>query len=197
MIGKMKLIVMVLVLGVLFLTGCSPVRSSVGRKATNVTKLSEEKEITLTVLETIKVSGSIIGFGAGDVGLKLSVKNNSSEVKYLVWSASSLGFEGVTSRIITGNDKFININSIVPNTALMPNKEMNVVIYAADVIQYMPTYKYSASYYYTETPIKESIDLILSYSGNNINELKQAVYHIELEEIKEKEQKDYMNSYQN
>ncbi len=173
----MKKYLLFLVLLGLFMTGCMSVEK---RTPSNVTKLSEKNDIDITVLETAGVSGNLLGSKSGDVGLKLRVKNNSKEVKYLVWSSSSLGYDGLVSRIVNGNDKVINMNSIVPNTAVMGGKETIVTIYAADFIQYEPKTQYGGGYYFTETPMKNNVELILSYSGSDISKLEQAQYEIEL-----------------
>ena len=173
----MKKILLVLLTLSVFMSGCVNAKA---RTPSNVTKMSQKNDIEVTVLETIPVNVSIFGSKKGDVGLRLKIRNNSSEVKYVVWSASSLGFDGIVSRVANGNDKVININSVVPNTALMAGRETTVVIYAADVIQYSEKTPYVSAYYYTETPIKDKVELLLSYSGNDTSKLEQAQYDIEL-----------------
>ena len=173
----MKKYLLFLFLFGMFMTGCMSVEK---RTPSNVTKLSEKNDIDVTVIETVGVSGSLMGSKSGDVGLKLRIKNNSKEVKYLVWSSSSLGYDGLVSRIITGSDKVININSIVANTAIMAGKETIVTIYAADFIQYEPKTQYGGGYYFTESPMKNNAELILSYSGSDTSKLDQAQYLIDL-----------------
>ena len=173
----MKKNLLVLVLLGLFMIGCMSVEK---RTPNNVTKLSEKNDIDVIILETVGVSGNFIGAKSGDVGLKLKVKNNSKEVKYLVWSSSSLGYDGLVSRIVTGNDKVANINSIVPNTAIMAGRETIVTIYSADFIQYEPKTQYGGGYYFTESPMKSNVELILSYSGSDTSKLEQAQYIIDL-----------------
>lgn len=168
--------IILLIVGVLF-AGCSvPSRS-----ASNVIKVDEQNDISIKVISTAGVRGDAFGYKKGEVGLNLIIKNETSEVKYLNWSSSSIGYNGVTSRVVTGNDRLVNINSMVPNTALMPNRETAVTIYAADFIN-IGYYK-TSSYYYTENPIKSDVELIVSYSGKNINELKQAIYQIKIDDI--------------
>lgn len=151
--------------------GCSSVRS---RTPVQTINLLGEKEIDIKVIGTMSFRNEWLASHEG--GLKVEITNLTNEVKYINWSASSLSYNGMTSRIVTGNDRVININSNVPNTAILPNRKVRVGIIAADSIEIQA---YSAVTYYNVDPPLEAadqMDLILSYSDNDINKLKQAVF---------------------
>lgn len=171
---KKQFVLMVIMLIVL-LTGCS---SSVTRTSGKTIALNSQKDLQVTFVKTISKRNSWLK--SNECGVELKIKNCSNDVKYINWSSSSLSYNNFTSRIVTGSDKIINSNSIVPNTAVLPNREITVMIFAADAIN-IKVYP-AATYVEVSPSMDESkeIDLILSYSGNDINKLLQAVYKIEL-----------------
>lgn len=151
--------------------GCS----SASRVPVQTVNLTNKKEIDVKVIGTMSFKNEF--FVSHEGGLKVKITNLTNQVKYLNWSSSSLSYNGMTSRIVTGNDRISNLNSVVPNTVILPNSTLVIGIIAADAINSIQSYP-AATYYSINTPLEtaKQINLILSYSNSDINKLKQAIF---------------------
>ncbi len=170
----MKKVLIILIMMLVFFSGCS----SVGRKAGVVTKLNTQDEIQIKVLRTVKYTNE--WWVSHEGGLEIEIINNTSVVQYINWSSSSISYNNFTSRVVTGNDRMVNVNSVVPNTAVLPNAKNRVIIIAADAVNVKV---YPAVTYINVDPYMDNskeVNLIISYTDSNTTTLKQAIFKINL-----------------
>lgn len=166
-----KLFILILVFTGMLLVGCSNVSK---RMPTETIAVTEKKAFEVTYLGALSYKNQWLKSHDGAITLK--IKNLTQEVKYINWNSSSLTYNNFTSRVTTGNDRISNINSVVPNTAVLPNSTITVNILPADAID-VKIYP-AATYVSIEPPLEDAseVTLLMSYSGKDINNLEQEIY---------------------
>lgn len=167
---KKRFMLMMVLIALLFV-GCSNVSK---KMPTETVSMSEKKVFEITYLGTLSYKNQWLKSHDGAITLK--IKNLTNEVKYINWNSSSLSYNDFTSRVMTGNDRISNVNTVVPNTAVLPNSTITVNIIPADAID-IKIYP-AATYVNVEPSFEDAkeVTLLMSYSGKDTNNLEQEIY---------------------
>jgi len=177
----MKKVMFVIVLTALLMLniGCTSPRMVRG-----VENLSNQKEITLEVEKTVTISTGPTGIMREEAGIAVKIMNLTDEVKYINWSSSSITYNDFTTRILTGRDRVGSLNAVLPNTAIMPKGRISTTLFVADALT--PKRNNSGTTWWEISPSLdcESASIILSYSGDDTNKLKQAIFKVLFETSK-------------
>lgn len=133
-----KFLGLILVIISLLISGCSATLRNV--KGEKIERNSDE--IQVKVISTTQLQAQGVVFR--EAGINVEIKNISNSMIVINLNNSSLSLDGLngeySSRIISGNDRIKNVNSVVPNIVLAPNATRKIVLYPADLLQ--PVYHF-------------------------------------------------------
>lgn len=167
----MKKILLAFCLSLSFLlVGCSPTLRQV--KEAQIERPSDELQVKLLSTAQLQAQGIIFR----EAGVIIEIKNVSKNMISINLNNSSMTLSGAygdnTSRVISGNDRIKNVNSIVPNVVIPPNAAIKLTLYPADLLE--ANYSYGQITGFSVNPPFETITkvrLALAYHNEVGNEL--------------------------